>query len=62
MNETHTGGGGDKASPNGGKGKVIRFAADTTKGSAMTSTFKRGSTISNDKRTKAILTDEHEQT
>ena len=28
----------------------------------MTSVLKRGSTISNDKRTKAILSDEHEQT
>ncbi len=59
MNETQSGG--DKSSPiKNGNGKQIRFAADTTKASGMTSVLKRGSTISNDKRTKAILSDEHE--
>lgn len=59
MNETQSGTDKSPASKEG-KGKVIRFAADTTKGSGMTSILKRSSTISNDKRTKAILSDEHE--
>ena len=44
-------------------GKAIRFA-DQTKGSTMTASMTKKVTIVNvpDKRTKAILSDEHEQT
>lgn len=56
MNDT-----GDKTSPSKNSGKQIRFA-DTTKASGTTSIMKRGNTMISEKRTKAILSDEHEQT
>jgi hypothetical protein len=61
LRESTLSGGGDQKTPQK-NGKTIRFA-DTTKASGMTATLvKKGTVAIQEKRTKAILSDEHEQT